>query len=125
LNDYLTALNTVKQLEVELVLPGHEHPFNNLPARIDEIIQHHQQRNSEILNTLKDKAKTAYQVATELTWRPGTRGNNWQNLSPLDRRLAILETLSHLEFMRFEGKLAKFSRDGTIYYQLPDATEKN
>ena len=125
LNDYLTALNTVKQLEVELVLPGHEHPFNNLPARIDEIIQHHHQRNSKILNTIKDTTKSAYQVATELTWRPGTRGNNWQNLSPLDRRLALLETLSHLEFMRFEGKLAKLSQDSIIYYQLPDATEKN
>jgi glyoxylase-like metal-dependent hydrolase (beta-lactamase superfamily II) len=125
LDDYLNALNTVKQLEVELVLPGHEHPFNNLPARIDDIIRHHQQRNLEILETMKGGTKTAYHIATEVTWMPDTRASGWQGLRPLDRRLAILETISHLEFMRFEGRVAKFSRDSLIYYQLPDATEKN
>ena len=119
LGDYLNALNTIKKLEVELVLPGHEHPFNNFLDRIDEIARHHQQRNLEILDTLKEKAKTAYQIATELTWMPDTKGTTWHDLRSLDRRLALLETISHLEFMRFEGKVDKSARDSLIYYQLP------
>lgn len=118
LGDYLNALSMVKQLPVELTLPGHEHPFDNLPARIDEIIDHHQQRNSEIMGVIKGQGKTGYQLATEVTWRSGTRGAGWQNLTPLDRRLAVMETLAHLEFMRLEGKVAKVSRDSLIYYQL-------
>ena len=124
LHDYLSALDAVKQLDVELVLPGHEHPFDNLTARIDQLVRHHQQRNSEILNTLKDQPKTGYQIATELTWMPDTKASNWQNLAPLNRRFAVLETLSHLEFMRFQGRLDKSTRDNVIYYQLPDTHQR-
>ena len=54
----------------------------------------------------------------ELTWMPGNRANGWQNLSFLDRRLALLETIAHLEFMRTEGKVDKSTRDTLIYYTI-------
>ena len=123
LDEYFNSLNMVRQLEVELVLPGHEHPFNNFPARIDDIIRHHHQRNSEILDTLRGRTKTAYHIAREITWMPETKRAGWHDLAPLDRRLAVLETISHLEFMRFEGKVDKSSKDSLIYYQLPEAEE--
>jgi len=44
-------------------------------------------------------------------------GVGWQNLASWDKRLAILETLAHLESMRVDGKVDKFFRDGIIYYQ--------
>jgi len=117
LGDYLNSLNALKQLEVNLILPGHENPFTGLQPRIEELIQHHKQRKSEILETLKAKPKTTYQISTEITWIPEMGGVSWQNLAPLDKRLAVLETLAHLESMRVDGKVDKFFRDGTIYYQ--------
>lgn len=123
LGAYLNSLSAVRDLEVDLVLPGHKQPFNNLPARIDEIIRHHQQRGSEIAEMVRGKAKTAYQIATETIWLPNTGGTRWQDLSPLDRRLAVLETLSHLEFIRSGGRVEKFSRDGLVYYRLAEAEE--
>ncbi len=117
LGDYIKSLNTVKLPDVDLVLPGHENPFNGLQPRIEEIIQHHKQRNSEILETIKTKPKTAYQIATEITWMSHIPDVGWQELGPLDKRLAVLETAAHLEYTRFEGKINKFTRDGTIYYQ--------
>jgi len=125
LGQYLNSLNTAKQLEVELSLPGHRQPFKKLRNRIDQIIRHHRQRNSEILDNLMDQTRNAYQIAAGLTWRPGTKANSWQDLSSLDKRLAILETISHLEFMRSEGRIDKSTRDSFIYYQLPGASEKN
>ena len=118
LNQYLKSLNMVNQLDVELTLPGHKHPFKNLHNRIDQLIHHHQQRNLEILANLGDKTRTAYEIAMELTWMPGNRANGWQNLSFLDRRLALLETIAHLEFMRTEGKVDKSTRDTIIYYRV-------
>jgi len=117
LGDYLKSLNALKQLEVNLILPGHEHPFINLQQRIEELIQHHQQRNSEILETIKVKSKTAYQIATEITWMSDISGVSWQKLAPWDRRMAVLETLAHLESMRFGKKVDKSLKDSTIYYQ--------
>lgn len=117
LGDYLNSLNVLKQLEVNLILPGHEHPFTGLEPRIEELIQHHQQRNAEILKILNTMPKTAYQIATEMTWMSDIRGVGWQDLAPWDKRLAVMETLAHLESMRLSEKVDKFLKDSTIYYQ--------
>ena len=115
--DYLNSLNALKQLDVNLVLPGHENPFAGLQPRIEELIQHHKQRNSEILATIKVNPKTAYQISTEITWMSDIKGIGWQDLAPWDKRMAVTETLAHLELMRVDGKIDKFFRDGIIYYQ--------
>lgn len=116
LDNYLRSLVMTRQLEAELVLPGHEHIFHNLAARIDEIIWHHNHRNSEILDTLATE-KTAYEIATGITWMSDKGGVSWQSLAPIDRRMAVLETLSHLESIRLQGRVEKSSRDGIIYYR--------
>ncbi len=117
LGRFLNSINLVKDLDVNLVLPAHQHPFTNLRARAEEIIRHHQQRNSEILATIKTEPKTAYQISTEITWMPQLGGVSWQKLAPWDRRLAVLETLAHLEALRVDGGVNKLRRDSIIYYQ--------
>ena len=79
LDDYLNSLNALRQLDVNLILPGHENPFTGLKERIEELIHHHKQRNLEILETITAKAKTGYQVATEIIWMPATGGVSWQD----------------------------------------------
>jgi len=117
LGSYINSLNMIRQLDVSLVLPAHGNPFKDMRQRVEEIIQHHKQRNSEILQAIKSKPKTAYQIASEITWIPQAGGVNWQKLSMWERRLAMFETLAHLEFMRVGGKVDKFSKDDIIYYQ--------
>lgn len=118
LGDFLNSLNKVKQLDVNLVLPAHEHLFTDLPARVEEIIQHHQQRNSEILEALRTKPKTAYQIANLITWMPEQGGFSFRDLAPWDRRAAVSETLAHLEALRVEGEIAKFAKNNLTHYQL-------
>ena len=114
LGRYLNSLNSLKQLDIELILPGHESPFAELEPRIDELIQHHEQRNLEILATTKGEPKTAYQIVKELTWGGGT---GWQDMPFFHKRLAIFETLAHLELMTINGQTGKLSRDSIIYYR--------
>ena len=116
LGDYIGSLNKLKKLDVELVLPGHQHPFTEIKQRIEEIIQHHERRSSAILETLAARPKTAYRITAEIARLPYESGG-WQNLAPLDKRMAVLETLAHLELMRGKGKVDKFVKDGTTYYQ--------
>ena len=117
LGDYINSLNAVKPLDVNLVLSGHENPFNGLQPRVEGIIQHHKQRNSVILETIKAKPKTAYQIANEILWIPDQGGVNWRDLAPGDKIMAVSETLAHLESMRFSGEVDKFSKGSIIYYQ--------
>jgi len=117
LADFINSLNRVRQLDVRLVLPAHGKPFVNLEQRVEELLQHHQQRNLEILDALDTKAKTAYQIATEISWMLEKGGVDWQDLAPLDKRMAVLETLAHLEYLKLDEKTDKFTRDDIIYYQ--------
>ena len=86
-------------------------------SRIEEILQHHNWRNSEILTRIEAEPKTAYQIAEGITWSTDTAGDGWQNLSEWDKRLAVLETLSHLEAMRADDRVDKLSENGIIYYR--------
>jgi len=117
LGDFINSLNKVKQFDVNLVLPAHEHIFTNLQGRVDEIIQHHEQRNSEILEAISTEPKTAYQISGHITWMPELGGISFQDLAPMDKRMAVSETLAHLEAMRINGRVIQISQDGIIHYQ--------
>jgi len=117
LGDYLDSLEGLKQLDVKLVLPGHEHPFTNFRSRVEEIIQHHKQRNAQILSALNSESKTAYQIANEIPWVDDVNSVSLDKLDSWNRRMAVLETMSHLEAMRANREVDRFSRDDIIHYQ--------
>ena len=66
---------------------------------------------------MKVEAKTAYQISNAITWMPEMGGVSFQDLAPWDRRMAVSETLAHLEAMRVDGMVNKSPRDEVIYYQ--------
>lgn len=117
LGDYLNSIDTIRELKARLVLPGHGEPFTGLQSKVEGIVRHHKQRNLEILQTIVAKPKTAYQISTEISWASDPKGIGWQNLSPLDKRFAVLETMAHLELMRSYGQIKKSTREDTTYYQ--------
>ncbi|MFC1870862.1 MBL fold metallo-hydrolase [Chloroflexota bacterium] len=116
LQDYLSSLNAVKKLDVSLVLPGHEYLFTNLKQRVEQITRHHQRRNSKILKILDTTPGTAYQIARNIVWG-GTNSASWDELGPWDRRMAVMEAMAHLEAMRAEGRVDRFTRGDMVHYQ--------
>jgi hypothetical protein len=40
------------------------------------------------------------------------------NLDPLSARLAFLETISHLEHLRFQGRIRGEDREGAVRYRV-------
>lgn len=114
LGHYIKSLQEMRQLDAELILPGHDQPFTGLRSRIDEILQHHEQRNRDILAAMGGQARTTYQIAREIIWGVNSR---WHDLPDFHRRMAVFETLAHLEMMAAEGKLDRFPRNGIIHYR--------
>jgi len=124
LGEYLASLERLKKLEVKLVLPGHEEPFTEFRERIEGITIHHKLRNAEILAALNSKTKTAFELTTEISWLHDANGVGWYRLDSWDKRMAILETLAHLEEMRAKGELEKLSRDDILYYRSTGKSQK-
>jgi glyoxylase-like metal-dependent hydrolase (beta-lactamase superfamily II) len=116
LGDYIGSLNSLKRLDVELVLPGHGDCFVHFHRRIDELIQHHEERKKIILELLKDGPKIAYEIASEITWMPEKGGVSWDKLDPWSHRLALMETLAHLKDLEEEGKVKKINKANLDFY---------
>ena len=111
LGDYLDSLKKVSTLPASIVLPGHGEPFIGLTTRVREIIEHHEQREMQILTLLEGQPQHAYQVAQRL-FGPRMKNNEAQ-------RMAVAETLSHLEYMRLAGKVEQHhTTDGLILYTV-------
>ena len=111
LGDYLDSLKKVSTLPASIVLPGHGEPFIGLATRVREIIEHHGQREMQILTLLEGQPQHAYQVAQRLF---GSRLKSNEA-----RRMGVAETLSHLEYMRLEGKVEQHhTTDGLILYTV-------
>lgn len=117
LGDFLNSLNIVRQLDVDLVLPAHEQTFTNLQTRIEEIIEHHETRNAEILTALKTQSKTTYEISTEIMWMRDVGARPFRDLTPMDKRMAVTEALAHMEALRIGGRVDKLQRESIIYYQ--------
>src|SRR3989440_5934601 len=65
LGDYLDSLEKVSTLPASIVLPGHGEPFKDLTGRVAEIIEHHEQREKEILTLLDVRPHHAYELAEQ------------------------------------------------------------
>ncbi|MFC1873299.1 MBL fold metallo-hydrolase [Chloroflexota bacterium] len=120
LGDYLKSLSRINKLDVNLILPGHEDTFTDLQKRVDELFKHHEQRKAEIIKILKAVPKTAYQTCLGMVWfvKSTNDGLHGYDLGTNNKRMALLETISHLEAMRLEGSLEKFSEDGVTLYRV-------
>lgn len=115
MKDFLQSLHTLDQLDVSLVLAGHDDIFSDLHGRVKELIAHHDHRNEEVLGILDGQGKTAYDVAPRISWV--TDAASWRNLSSLDKRFAVLETLAHLEYLHSLGKAQKTSTNGKVLFK--------
>ncbi|MEK7848541.1 MAG: MBL fold metallo-hydrolase, partial [Chloroflexota bacterium] len=115
LGDFINSLNKLRNVPASLVLPAHENIFSNLKERIEQIKQHHEQRKEEICRAISHEPQHAWYISSRITWNIPVP---WEKFSPLDRRIAVTETIAHLEFMRWEGSVERLLQDGTIVYRV-------
>jgi len=116
LKEYLASLDKVYQLDIELVLPGHREIFRNPKERIRELKDHHQRRLDEILSILEKGGKSAFQVASQMTW--DIVYDSWDLFPVPQKWFATGEAISHLKYLEEEGVIQKERRKQTRIYSL-------
>jgi glyoxylase-like metal-dependent hydrolase (beta-lactamase superfamily II) len=121
LPNYIRSLKAIEDLDVDLVLPAHEHVFSGLKPRVQEILHHHEERKKAILTALSQGPQTAYEVSLKIPWIVNGLTLSFDQLQALDRRLAVMSAMAHLEPLYTEGMAAKIQRNGTVVYSLAGA----
>jgi len=107
LHEYIDSLRKVRKYPIKKIYSAHHSPVLNVTERIDELIQHHEER-LDYIESLADH-KTTYEIAKVLF--------SHRELNPHQWRFAIAETIAHLNYLEREGRVAKLKQDPIIYVQ--------
>ena len=121
LGEYLQSLRKVAELDADLVLPAHGEPFNGVARRVRELLAHHDEREAEVLEAVSHGERTAYDVAADLPWT--RRRRTLADLSLGQQRMALTETIAHLEELRSRGLIRAEQRGELQLFARVDAAE--
>jgi glyoxylase-like metal-dependent hydrolase (beta-lactamase superfamily II) len=97
LGEFLSSLDRIAELDVDLILPSHGAPFKGHREWVRKTHEHHAERCARIVELVEDGASTAHLIASKL-WN--------RHLSPFHYRFAIFEVMAHLEYLERRGVLA-------------------
>lgn len=105
LGEFLSSLDRIAALDVDLILPSHGSPFSGHREWVRKTQEHHAERCGRIVTLIEGGASTAHQIAERL-WN--------RHLSPFHYRFAIFEVLAHLEYLERRGAL-RADRSGAVH----------
>ncbi|MFG2641597.1 MBL fold metallo-hydrolase [Streptomyces sp. NPDC048370] len=90
LGDYLDSLERIGRLGVAEVLPAHQYAFADAAGRVRELLDHHEERLTGLLDLLATPL-TPWQLAERMEWnRP------WDQIPYGSRHIAVSEAEAHV-----------------------------
>ncbi len=105
LKSFMDSLAKVRSLPVREVFPAHGSSFPDLNARVEEIIAHHRERKTLMLDAVKGRPKTTFEISLDIFGR---------DLPEFDKILALQETYVHLLELEDEGVIRR-CREGEAF----------
>lgn len=109
LGDYLTALGRVARLAPAIAYPGHGEPIEDVPARAAELDGHHARRLHDHRDVLASEGPSdAYGLSRRVFG---------EDLSGMERRLAVTEALAHLVRLEQAGVVRRGSEAGVTLWE--------
>jgi glyoxylase-like metal-dependent hydrolase (beta-lactamase superfamily II) len=104
---YLESLAATRELDVDLVLPGHGDPITDHRALIDQRFALHARRADKIHKLLVEQPRSAYEIAQAL----------WGNIAVTQAYLTLSEVLGHLDVLANEGRVQEVEREGIAVFE--------
>jgi len=108
LGRYLASLASLRDLAVDVALPGHHGVITGWRGRIDELLHHHDER-LEAMYAAAAGGATALETSTVVF--------NFDRFSPHEIRFAVAETLAHLEYLADAGRLERYEKGGYVAFR--------
>ncbi|UHQ96196.1 MBL fold metallo-hydrolase [Natrinema halophilum] len=106
---YLESLRRMKRVDATVAYGGHREPVSDLNARIDEIVDHHQERKQRIATLIDEHGGlTAYEVMEAM----------FPDLPMTEIYPGMSEVIGHLDLLEDDGTIVRSERDGVWYYEL-------
>ena len=108
---YLDSLAKTREMDAELVLPGHGDPITDHRDLIDQRFKLHRRRAEKIHGLLEERPRTAYEIAQAL----------WGNIAVTQAYLTLSEVLGHTDLLLNEGRVREVEEDGVVRFEVTGA----
>jgi glyoxylase-like metal-dependent hydrolase (beta-lactamase superfamily II) len=106
---YMASLEATREMNIELVLPGHGRPIRDHVSLIDERFRMHARRAEKIYGLIATQPRTAHEIAHAL----------WGNVAVTQAYLTLSEVLGHVDLLLRDDRVVEVERDGVVRF---DAT---
>jgi glyoxylase-like metal-dependent hydrolase (beta-lactamase superfamily II) len=104
---YLDSLRLTREMDLDLVLPGHGDPVTDHRKLIDDRFAMHARRAHKIHRLLAERPRTAHEVAQAL----------WGNIAVTQAFLTLSEVLGHMDLLLAEGRVREREHDGVSVFE--------
>ena len=104
---YLRSLELTREMDVELVLPGHGDPITDHRALIDDRLALHRRRADKLYGLIAERPRSAYELAQAL----------WGNIAVTQAYLTLSEVLGHTDMLLNEGRVQEVEDDGVVRFE--------
>ena len=113
---YLSSLEKIYSLDIDIVLPGHRRIWNDHRQRIKGLQEHHKTRLTEVVAALQDGEKTAFQIAPYIKWDIGFK--TWEEFPPAQKWFAVGETIAHIYYLEEQEILKRRIKEDKVWFLL-------
>jgi glyoxylase-like metal-dependent hydrolase (beta-lactamase superfamily II) len=104
---YLESLAKTREMELDLVLPGHGDPFDDHRTLIDDRFALHRRRADKFHRLIAERPRTAHDLAQAL----------WGNVAVTQAYLTLSEVLGHTDILLNEGRVREVEEDGVVRFE--------
>ncbi len=104
---YLDSLRRTREMDVDLVLPGHRDPITDHRALIDERFALHRRRADKLHGLISERSRSAYELAQAL----------WGNIAVTQAYLTLSEVLGHTDILLNEGRVREVEHEGVVRFE--------
>jgi glyoxylase-like metal-dependent hydrolase (beta-lactamase superfamily II) len=103
---YMRSMKATRDMDVELVLPGHGRPITDHRALIEQRFRMHDRRAEKIFGLIAEQPRSAHEIAQEL----------WGNVAVTQAYLTLSEVLGHVDLLLEDGRASEVENEGVVRF---------
>lgn len=114
---YQKNLKKIKDLDIKHLYSSHRFLVEDVNARIDELLDHHDRRLKDVLDIINklEKANTT-EITQQMQW--DIKAKDWSSFPASQKWFAVAEAAAHLKHLVIQGRIKEEIIDGVGFYSI-------
>jgi glyoxylase-like metal-dependent hydrolase (beta-lactamase superfamily II) len=104
---YMESLRKTREMDLDLVLPGHGDPITDHRTLIDQRFEMHARRAEKLYELINERSRSAHELAQAL----------WGNIAVTQAYLTLSEVLGHTDLLLNEGRVRQVEQGSVVRFE--------